>query len=187
MKKTRSILMVVLMLVVALSLSGCTLFGNKDKVEKEDNAQVAARGVMLAITDEDAGSDDVKAYIASNFKTLIKVNVGDKLDFTLEDTFDFSLDSQKITNLFETIREKMFRGNSVFDFTYADLNGSKNKVTVQVGSGASSDEIKAFCKYEVKINDILITEGKITFTMKSDNQNNVVITGIEIVINVLNN
>ena len=95
MKKTRSILMVVLMLVVALSLSGCTLFGNKDKVEKEDNAQVAARGVMLAITDEDAGSDDVKAYIASNFKTLIKVNVGDKLDFTLEDTFDFSLDSQK--------------------------------------------------------------------------------------------
>lgn len=46
MKKTRSILMMVLMLVLALSFSGCTLFGNKDKVEKEDNAQIATRGVI---------------------------------------------------------------------------------------------------------------------------------------------
>ena len=186
MKKTRSILMVVLMLVVALSLSGCTLFGNKDKVEKEDNAQVAARGVMLAITDEDAEANLSKC-LNSKFEVNIGVKVGNDISVKFSNEYE-SPNNEEINSLFKTIRDELLHGSSgILNLTYKNADDEKDKVTVQVGSGASADIITAFCNYEVKLGDTPITKGKITFTMKSDNQNNVVITGIEIVINVLNN
>ena len=56
-----------------------------------------------------------------------------------------------------------------------------------MGSGVSANEVKTVCSYNVEINGEPDNQWKITFTMKSNSENNVVITGIEIVINVLNN
>lgn len=180
MQKTRSILMVVLMLVVALSLSGCTLFGNKDKVEKENNAQVATRGV-IAVINEDKDVSTLKGYMDSTFNVNVKLD--GILDATISKTYEIK-ETSNIENLFNALR-KLFSNNSLTG--KMNLKIEENKIDVFVGSGVSANEVKTVCSYNVEINGNPITSGKITFTMKSNSENNVVITGIEIVINVLNN
>lgn len=186
-KRTKSFFMIMLILIVSLSLGGCTLFGNKDEVEKEENAQIAARGVMLAITDENAGPEDIEDYMASSFNVKVNVKIGNLLPTVeIDGNYSFKTGVPEITELFEKIRKEIFRGSSISGFTYTDMLGSQNKVTVETKGDSSSDTIKAYCKYNVEIADVPISNGKITFEMKSVENNNIVITGIEIEINVLN-
>ena len=43
-------------------------FGNKDKVEKEDNAQIATRRGVIAVINEDKDVSTLKGYMDSTFK-----------------------------------------------------------------------------------------------------------------------
>lgn len=185
MKKTRSILMVVLMLVVALSLSGCTLFGNKDKDVQEANAIAATKGVIAAINDEN-NETKLSDYMNTEFKVNINVKFnGNNIEIIKNKKYQIDK-IEEIEELFQLIRTNLiynYSGN--FNSLYIDLNNENNKIIVNVGSGISANTILSTCTFGVVINGKDITSGNITFTMNSDSKNKVHITQIDINIDVL--